>query len=233
MDRKILDKIKKCLRLAQSSNANEAAAAMRQAQKLMEIHGVTADDVAISDVDSHIATAGAGKTPPSHVAMLANMVAGAFGAELVYCPLHDGARWHGRFEFYGVSGAAEVAGYAFEVLGRQLKRDRNAYMATLNKRIKRTTKVRRGDLYAQAWVNAVARQVAPHQRSEDENATIQAYKASRWAEKLKTLQPRDNTQGMRSHDANALYQGREDGSKVSFHQGVTGSRQAAIGEVSS
>lgn len=233
MDRKVLDKIKKCLRLAQSSNANEAAAAMRQAQKLMEIHGVTADDVAISDVDSHIATAGAGKTPPSHVAMLANMVAGAFGAELAYCPLHDGARWHGRFEFYGVSGAAEVAGYAFEVLGRQLKRDRNAYMATLNKRIKRTTKVRRGDLYAQAWVNAVARHVAPHQRSEVEDKAIAAYQAKRWEKPLETQQARDNTKGMRSHDFDALRQGRRDGEKVSFHQGVSGRRQAAIGEVSS
>ncbi|MCJ8285126.1 DUF2786 domain-containing protein [Halomonas sp.] len=233
MDRKILDKIKKCLRLAQSSNANEAAAAMRQAQKLMEIHGVTADDVAISDVESHMAKAGAGMTPPSHVAMLANMVAGAFGAELVYCPQHDGERWHGRFEFYGVNGAAEVAGYAFEVLGRQLKRDRNAYLATLSKRMKRATKVRRGDLYAQAWVNTVAREVSPHQRSEAEDKTIAAYQAKRWEEPLETRQARDNTKGMRSHDHDALRQGHRDGKKVNFHQGVNGTRQASIGEVAS
>lgn len=233
MDRKVLDKIKKCLRLAQSSNANEAAAAMRQAQKLMAMHGVTVDDVAISDVDSHMAKAGAGKTPPSHVAMLANMVAGAFGAEIVYAPTWDGERWVGRVEFYGVNGAAEVAGYAFEVLGRQLKRDRNAYLATLNKRIKRATKVRRGDLYAQAWVNAVASQVVPHKRSEAEDKIIAAYQAKRWEEPLETRQARDNTKGMRSHDVDALYRGREDGSKVSFHQGVNGTRQAAIGEVAS
>tara|TARA_B100000700_G_scaffold42239_1_gene43243 strand:+ start:1542 stop:2243 length:702 start_codon:yes stop_codon:yes gene_type:complete len=233
MDRKILDKIKKCLALAKSSNANEAAAAMRQAQKLMEIYGVTTDDVAISDVESHTAKAGAGRTPPSHVAMLANMVAGAFGAEIVYCPRHDGVRWHGQVEFYGLNGAAEVAGYAFEVLGRQLTRDRNAYLATLNKRLKRATKVRRGDLYAQAWVNAVARQVVPHQRSEAEGTTIAAYQAKRWEEPLETRQARDNTKGMRRHDVDALHQGHRDGKKVSFHQGVNGTRQAAIGEVSS
>lgn len=233
MDRKILDKIKKCLALANSSNAHEAASAMRQAQKLMEIHGVTTDDVAISDVESHTAKAGAGRTPPSHVAMLANMVASAFGAEIVYCPRYDGERWIGRVEFYGVNGAAEVAGYAFEVLGRQLKRDRNAYLATLNKRIKRATKVRRGDLYAQAWVNTVARQVTSHQRSDAENQIIEAYKAKRWETPLETGKARDNTKGMRSHDVDALYRGREDGRKVNFHQGVTGSRQAAIGEVAS
>lgn len=233
MDRKILEKIKKCLALAKSSNANEAAAAMRQAQKLMEIHGVSSDDVAISDVESHTAKAGAGRTPPSHVAMLASMVASAFGAQLVYCPRHDGVRWHGQVEFYGLAGSAEVAGYAFEVLGRQLKRDRNTYLATQPKRIKRTTKVRRGDLYAQAWVDAVASQVVRHQRSKAEDTTIAAYQAKRWGEGLESRQARDNTKGMRRHGVDALHQGREDGSKVSFHQGVNGTRQAAIGEVTS
>ena len=37
MNEKILEKIKKCLRLAKSSNENEAAAAMRQAQKLLSL----------------------------------------------------------------------------------------------------------------------------------------------------------------------------------------------------
>ncbi|MDC8804239.1 DUF2786 domain-containing protein [Halomonas pacifica] len=233
MNRKFLDKIKKCLALAKSSNANEAAAAMRQAQKLMERHGISSEALAISDVESHKARAGAGKTPPTHIVMLANMVAQAFGAELVYRSLRHGDRWTGLVEFYGLNGAGEVAGYAYEVLGRQLNRDRNAYLATLNKRLKRATKVRRGDLYAQAWVDAVARQVVPHQRSEAENATIEAYKAARWETPLETRQPRDNTKGMRSHDVDALHQGRTDGKKVNFHQGVTGSRQAAIGEVSS
>lgn len=231
MDRKILDKIKKCLALAKSSNSNEAAAAMRQAQKLMEIHGVSSEALAISDVESHKARAGAGKTPPTHIVMLDNMCAQAFGAELVYSAMPRGERWVGAVEFYGLNGAAEVAGYAYEVLGRQLNRDRNAYLASLNKRLKRATKVRRGDLYAQAWVDTVARQVTRHQRSESEDSAIEAYKAQRWQTPLESRQSRDNTKGMRSHDAGALYQGREDGRKVNFHQGVSGSRQAAIGEV--
>ncbi|NVF15975.1 DUF2786 domain-containing protein [Vreelandella maris] len=232
MDSKALDKIKKCLRLAKSSNANEAAAALRQAQKLMAMHGVTTDDVAISDVGSHTAKTGAGKTPPAYVTMLANMVAGAFGAETVYQQIYDGERWALNVEFYGLNGAAEVAGYAFEVLCRQLKRDRTAYLATLNKRLKRTTKVRRGDLYAQAWINAVAKQVTRQQRTEAETAIVEAYKAKRW-EDLDTMKPRDNTKGMRSHDQGAIHQGYQDGKKVSFHQGVNGNRYAQIGEVSS
>lgn len=38
---KALDKIKKCLALSKSSNPHEAAAALRQAQKLMHAHDIT------------------------------------------------------------------------------------------------------------------------------------------------------------------------------------------------
>lgn len=38
-DQRILERIKKCLALSQSSEPHEAAAALRQAQKLMEMHG--------------------------------------------------------------------------------------------------------------------------------------------------------------------------------------------------
>lgn len=42
MDRaKLLDKIKKCMALGKSPNEHEAAAALRQAQKLIQRHGVT------------------------------------------------------------------------------------------------------------------------------------------------------------------------------------------------
>jgi len=49
-DEKILGKIKKCLALATSSEPHEAAAAMRQAQKLMELHGIGQIDVKRSDI---------------------------------------------------------------------------------------------------------------------------------------------------------------------------------------
>lgn len=229
MDDNILRKIKRCLALARSSNPNEAATALRQAQALMARHGVTREDVAASDVDSHVSKAEAGKVPPAHIAMLANMVANAFGAEIVYSPVFDGERWVGRVEFYGLGSAPEIAGYAFEVLGRQLKRDRNAYLAGLSKRLKRATKVRRGDLYAQGWVRAVSRQVIPHDQTEQEAQAIAAYQARRWPDPLETCSARNTANKARAHDYSALAQGVADGKKVSFHQGVTGASRAAIG----
>lgn len=231
VDPKIFEKIKKCLRLAQSSNANEAAAAMRQAQKLMAMHGITAEDVDISDVETLKVAAGAGVTPPNYIAMLANMVARAFGAKLVYHQVKiTWGRWSGAVEFYGLNGAAEVSGYAFEVLGRQLRRDRETYLKTLNKRLKRSTKTRRGDLYAEGWLSAVSRQITPHSPTDAEKKTLDAYKANRWPEPLKATPGRSAPGRRHYNDDAAMSQGFRDGEKVQFHQGVHAGKQARIAE---
>jgi len=47
---RIIRKIKRCLALSQSSNENEAATAMRQAQSLMYEYRLTEMDVRLSEV---------------------------------------------------------------------------------------------------------------------------------------------------------------------------------------
>lgn len=229
MNDKILKKIKKCLRLAKSSNENEAAAAMRQAQKLMRIHAIEYGYVVAAEgVESHNVSAGSNKKPSAHVGMLAHMVCRAFGVEVIWNTTQRFAQRESRLEFYGIDSAPEVAGYAFDVLFRQLKRDRSLYMATLNKRLKRATKTRRGDLYAQAWVKAAEKQITEYERSEEEKAAVRAYREQRWPE-VGSTSCRDNTKGTRRHDYEALRQGYRDGEKVDFHRGVNGSKQAVLG----
>ena len=48
---RVIRKIKRCLALSKSSNENEAATAMRQAQALMREYRLTELDVRLSDVD--------------------------------------------------------------------------------------------------------------------------------------------------------------------------------------
>jgi len=228
MNEKILEKIKKCLRLAQSSNANEAAAALRQAQKLMDIHGISATDVQASDIESYSTKSGTGMNPPSYVASLANIIALAFGANWLYRKSYDLGRWVGSVEYYGCNGSAEVCGYAFEVLSRQLKRDRTKYLAKLSKSLKRATKMRRGDLYASAWVHVVSKQITPHTRTSAESDAIKAYESARFRNGLTTSKAKDRTAGMRPGDGKAIHQGLQDGSKIQFHQGVKGRNQAAL-----
>jgi hypothetical protein len=48
---RVIRKIKRCLALSKSSNENEAATAMHQAQALMREYRLTELDVRLSDVD--------------------------------------------------------------------------------------------------------------------------------------------------------------------------------------
>lgn len=61
--KKALDKIKKLLRLANSSNPHEAAAAMRQARALMEKHQLDQTDVDIADIEEHGTRSGSKMKP--------------------------------------------------------------------------------------------------------------------------------------------------------------------------
>ncbi|EBS4241995.1 DUF2786 domain-containing protein, partial [Salmonella enterica subsp. enterica serovar Montevideo] len=51
---KAIRRLKKLMALTSSSNANEASAALARAQKLMEAHGVTQDDIEILDINESI-----------------------------------------------------------------------------------------------------------------------------------------------------------------------------------
>ena len=71
-------KIKKCLALAGSSNPNEAAAAMRQAQKLMAMFGLNETDISLAEVVESAARARMTSLVNWEVIM-SRIVADAFG----------------------------------------------------------------------------------------------------------------------------------------------------------
>ncbi|AUG53918.1 DUF2786 domain-containing protein [Thalassospira marina] len=224
----ILRKISACLALAQSDNPHEAAAALARAQELMEKYGVSHDDVAISDVSICTADSRAGRVPPKHIVMLARMVALAFGVAAVYRPYYLGDKWRARFEFYGTDASPKVAAYTYEVLERQLTKSRTAYIGSLNKRLKRNTKVRRGDMYASGWVQAVSDKITPRSRTETEAKAIKAYEAKQFGDGLRSMKGRDLSTKARNHDYGALVDGMADGSNVEFRQGVAGERQKVL-----
>lgn len=83
---RIIDKIRKCMRLAGSSNANEAAAALRQARKMMEAAGVSE-----SDIDDNAAIGEVVKTKEpygenTYANLLIRTIRRAFGVEAVREP---------------------------------------------------------------------------------------------------------------------------------------------------
>lgn len=213
---KILGKIKKCLALAKSSNPNEAAAALRQAQKLMQQHGLTDEDIALSDVNEKPFKAGNAETPPQWLAMLISTVATAFGVRPVFSSGMSG--WQSsKVIFIGVGSQPEIAGYAYEVLYRQVKKDRSEHVKQQSNRCKPATKTRRGDLFAEAWVQGVSQTVTTFAMPEQHKELIGKYMQTRH-KNLNTLKPR--TAEAKGNDYQSQSEGYRAGKAASLNRGM-------------
>lgn len=177
-NKKIIDKICKCLRLAESGNPHEAAMAMRQAQGLMQKYNIHEDQVLAASVSESIKTINGGVNPPFWVLALSNMVAEAFACQAFVARRSGQAS---RFHFIGMGYGPEVAGYTFTVLHRQLKSARQEYIQQLmidNK----AEKTRRGNVFAQAWLYRASRTVSEFSDNREGKEAIDAYIREQYGE---------------------------------------------------
>ncbi|WP_181297002.1 DUF2786 domain-containing protein [Pseudomonas sp. Q2-TVG4-2] len=165
--KKALEKIKKCLRLAASSNPHESAAAMRQARALMEKYQVGEADVLIADVLEVGARSGSKVNPPQWEANLAGTVARAYSCRVIFIA--------GPGDWSFIGEMAEIAGYAMTVLLRQVRQARRDYIADTLKRCKTATKTRRADVFCDAWVWSVRTKVQEFAGSQAPSAAVEAY----------------------------------------------------------
>ena len=223
MDKKILDKIKKCLALAQSSNANEAATALRQAQALMKQHGISETDLELSDISQTNTHASNARKPGSWLVTLITVVAEAFGCDPLLSTKLGGC----DATFIGHGANPEIAEYAFTVLLRQVRRDRTQHIQNLNNRIKSSTKTRRGDLFALAWVNEVAGMIQKTTINNKTATLIEAYKEREFGE-LGQTKGREHKTNKR--DKASALAGRVAGRKAKLHAGMNGDDRLRIGD---
>lgn len=219
MDRQTaLQKIKKCLALATSSNANEAGVALRQAQALMRQFGVDEPDLLAMEVNQSDAKSGAKATPARWEDVLAITVARAFGCKHLFVTTHRGGVWR----FIGVGSAAELAGYAMQVLTRQARAARAEYIRDKLQRCKTATKTRRADLFSMAWVNAVREVVGQFAESSERNRqAIEVFISQRYP-KLSKLESRDRTGDgpKRDHEWRDLQAGQAAGRNAQLKHGI-------------
>lgn len=219
--RRIIDRIRKCLRLSQSPEPNEAAAALRQAQALIAEHGVSEDELRLADVEHRKTTAGRSVIrPPLWLTQLAKTVASAFGVSYHYEVQYDAPC---RFVFVGVKPSAEVAEYAFTVLRRKCTAARAVYYRT--RRGKRSSRTRKADAYAIGWVFAVSIKVTAF--ASEYPPVVGQYLRAHFPG-LTTMQANNR---MKSRDRNDACRGLEDGSSVELQHGMSGaSAPARLGD---
>lgn len=181
-----LEKIKKCLALAASSNPHEAATAIRQAQKLMQAHGLTEMDVTLADVEE-VPLMARSTALATWEAYLSSTVAMAFGCHTyrltrTRLAIDLRTRRVSEFVFVGVGAATSVAAYAFDVLYRQAQRDRQTHIASQSKRLKQATKTARGDAFALAWVMSVEKLLEAFAGRPEEASLLLKYMQTRHAD---------------------------------------------------
>jgi len=219
--KKILAKIKKCLALANSSNQQESETAMRQASALMEKYQLSESDIEMANIVENVIKSSARRNPTHHETRLASECASAFDCTVF--GLYDYRAGNYSWVFVGTKSASKLASYCFDVLSRQLKRDRKQYQDNKLKRFKRRNKIALSDQFARSWVNAVTHKIRRFanpdlNRVELVNKYMQAHHSD-----LVPFTPRVNT-GRRNDSAveNASLNGYRAGDNVNLNHGLNG-----------
>lgn len=223
---RIMRKIQRCLALSESANAHEAGIALRQAQALMAEYGVSHEQLALADFTASGVDTLAGRTPPRYLESLAQLINAAFGTSTLYSCRRTRHGWRGAFEFIGPRDAVQVASYAFTVLQRQLIRDRRDYLAS-KPRLKRLTKTRRGDAFAEAWILGARQSVTPMAMTEELLALHQAYQRHRCGGEPESLTTREHAP-LRHHDYAAVTAGYAAGQAAQLVAGVSATQREAL-----
>lgn len=186
---KIIDKICKCFRLAESANPNEAAAALRQAVSLMQKYDISEEQVDAYELSvnqmNEAAVTTCGHTKPAYwILALSNLVAESFDCR-VY--IARKVQTKPEFIFIGADNRPEIASYLYTVLYRSLGRARARFLKELRdngacptqKHDAELTKERRrrANVFAQAWLFRVS-------------GAVESFKKNKQTKK-KTIKPLD------------------------------------------
>lgn len=172
---RILRRIKKCLALSHSDNEHEAAAALRQAKRMMDKYGIDVTEASAPDYEVYDLSSG--KAHKSRLTQaeraLYSLVARFFG-----CSLYSDRGWP---VIVGVSPAPKIVEYAANVLLRQMRRGYDEVAADIEKQAGRdigvSFKRKARHSYSVAWavsveskVHEFAAVIIPEQKKGHESA---------------------------------------------------------------
>lgn len=149
----LVERLRKVMAMSESDNPHVAAAALKTAARLMQEYGLTQEDVLLSDVQEKHARLPR-KVPTDYDAQLIVTIAKAFNCEY-FLEQYS----HGKSEvvFVGVSPAAEIAAYSYDVLHRKLIAARRDYLAGVSRRFKAANRTRKANAFALGWALGVSR----------------------------------------------------------------------------
>lgn len=232
---KALERIRKCLALAGSSEPHEAAAALRQAKALMEKYGISDLEASLSDIGELECKSSGKSTIPMWEATLAKAVGEALGCRVMhragrcagqsYVRPYLSAQRHyyrpyyenGRLFFIGAGPRPEIARYAFETLRRQLRKARKEYLRRVGRNPKRV------DAFVLGWVVAVQQKVEALAAPLTELERVDAAIAARHGKTEETAKLGKDRSGLLDGDKDAVRdatRGMAAGRDIDLHSGI-------------
>lgn len=220
---RILSKIRKCLALAGSKNPHEAETALRQARKLMEIHNIDSVEVELSGIREHVFPAGyAVRSPVRWRRWLAQAAAESLGCDTFY-RVHNGRQ---EVIFVGVGEAPELASYAFMVLERQIRKDRQRYIESICDRTL-SQKRQLGTIFMEAWVNNIRRHIEAFAGADEQTASaIELYLRTRYPD---LIIERTKRRHFTSVELDAYLAGESSAANARLRRPVSGSERSLLG----
>lgn len=210
---RILEKIKKCLALSQSPEPAEAAAALRQAQKLMEMHGISQLDIKRSDIgEVEVSSKVSVSRLKDWELKLVALIGRSFGCQVMWSKSSSyRAVVFGRFILVGPKGQVELAQYTCEVLQRKLVKARANFVSSTAFWGSRAEKTRAADGFCHGWVDSISKTVSEFAQSDGAKEMIMI--------RVKELTSGPKAQVQRRLGDTASYQaGRDAGANESIHR---------------
>jgi len=225
-DPDVLEKIKKLLARSASSEPHEAALALEMAQRLMNEHGLTTEQVEVGRMKEERLRSKASVSKPKDWELdLFNGVADAFGLGLLFSrgptdrEIHERglsmSEKYAHYLFIGPAAEIQLAAYACSVLSRQLAKARLKRQETLPDWYSRLEKVGALDSYCRGWVESALSKVQRLVFSEARKKAIALYIKERSAGPTKMAIQRYGSEADRAA-------GREDGSSAELNRPVDG-----------
>lgn len=231
LDPKILDKIKKCLALSTSPEPHEAAAALRQAQKLMAMHGVDETTLMVSDVmEEQVASLMTVSRLDPNELHLVKMIATAFGCDLIWTSSSSWKRERGaskdvfgRYNVIGLKHRVPIAVHTMVVMMRRHLKARSAFVKSLPSFYSRQDKTFEANGFSAGWVLAVTKMVQAYAKDPSEVKAMEAYKQLHYPD---TTSKKSRSQ---SSGAGGFAVGDEAGKGESLHRPMDQARHEKLG----
>lgn len=226
----IIKKIRKCLALSKSANVHEAATALRQARKLMDLHAIDAAEIGLADIREDSVKARSVALSVWEGA-LAGLIANTFGCTHLTSTGYTLTRRFTYvkrrvFIFIGAGASATVAKYAYDVLSRQCATARAKYIRQQPRRRKASAKTASGDAFSIGWVSGARKRVEQFTANDHNKSLIDQY-MQQYYPNLTEAKPR-NTEGRPHINNSDVFQGFEAGCLARLDRGLDGAAQQTL-----